>query len=147
MRGSTRCGRYTRARTVAFIVCLLEAGCVSTGKVGLVTRSGANPSDLLTRVHTYREIGPVEGRACRYFALAVAPWGDSSTPTAVERALSGSGGDALLNVTLSSSLYGFVPYWNVFSFTCTTVAGTAIQIDPPASPQPTSPEATGSSQP
>jgi len=147
MRCPARWGRHAAAKVAGIVACLLQVACASTGTVGLLTRSLANPSDLLTQVHTYHVIGPVEGTACRYFALAVAPWGDSSTPTAVERALSGSGGDALLNVTVTSSLYGFIPYWNILSFTCTTVAGTAIRIDSLPPPQPSPPEAAGSSPP
>ena len=39
-----------------------------------------------------------------------------------------AGADALLNVSTSSSLYGFIPLLNVFSFTCTTVSGTAVKV-------------------
>jgi hypothetical protein len=66
--------------------------------------------------------------------IALVPFGDSTVSTAVDRALAASGGDALLNVNVSSSLYGFVPIYNVLSFTCTEVKGTAIQfVDPPGS--------------
>jgi hypothetical protein len=34
-----------------------------------------------------------------------------------------------VNVSTSSSLYGFVPIYNILSFTCTTVQGIAIKID------------------
>jgi hypothetical protein len=43
--------------------------------------------------------------------------------------LASSGGDALVNVSTATSLYGFVPVYNVFSFTCTTVKGTAIKFE------------------
>ena len=67
------------------------------------------------------------GEACRYFLLGVARWGDSTATRAFEKALEPSGGEALINVTVSTSLYGFIPIYNVFSFTCTTVEGVAIR--------------------
>ena len=57
------------------------------------------------------------------------PWGNSDVQTAVDRALAPTGGDALVNVATSSSLYGFLPIYNVFSFTCTRVKGTAVKLD------------------
>ncbi len=77
---------------------------------------------------TYQEIGPAEGQACRFFIIAVVPFGDSTFSTAVERALAEKGGDALINVTTSSSLYGFIPVYNILSFTCTTVKGIAVKF-------------------
>ena len=76
-----------------------------------------------------KDLGPAEGQACRYFIIAVVPWGNSDVQTAVDKALAPSGGDALVNVTTSTSLYGFIPVYNVLSFTCTTVKGTAIKLD------------------
>lgn len=55
-------------------------------------------------------------------------------PERIDAAIVGivaSSGDALVNVSTSSSLYGFIPIYNVLSFTCTTVRGTAIAIGPP----------------
>lgn len=105
------------------------SACVSTGTLGIVTRSGADPAELITGAHPYQEIGPAAAQACRYFALAVIPFGDAAFSTAVEKALSQSGGDALLNVSVSSSLFGFIPYYNIFSYTCTSVKGTAIRFE------------------
>jgi hypothetical protein len=34
----------------------------------------------------------------------------------------------LINVTTSSSLYGFIPVYNILSFTCTTVKGIAVKF-------------------
>jgi hypothetical protein len=48
----------------------------------------------------------------------------------MDKALSGTGGDALLNTSVSTSLYGFVPVYSIFSFTCTRVNGIAIKFDP-----------------
>jgi bacteriorhodopsin len=46
----------------------------------------------------------------------------------VDLALGQKGGDALLNVSIETSLYGFIPIYNVYSFTCTTVKGIAIRF-------------------
>jgi hypothetical protein len=103
-------------------------GCVSVGSLGVVTKSSV-PVSLLGKSHSFKELGTAEGQACRYFALAVIPWGNSDIQTAVDQALQTTGGDALVNVTTSSSLYGFVPIYNVFSFTCTSVKGTAVKLE------------------
>ncbi len=46
----------------------------------------------------------------------------------MEKALTLSGGDALLNVSVTTSLYGFAPLYNVISLTCTTASGVAVEI-------------------
>ncbi|MSM41554.1 MAG: hypothetical protein GJT30_18215 [Geobacter sp.] len=104
-------------------------GCTSVGNLGLVTRSTGDPGALLRNSQPYTEIGPAEGQACRFFVLAVLPFGDSSFSTAVEDALNRHNADALLNVTVSSSLYGFIPIYNVYSYTCTNVKGIAIKFE------------------
>jgi hypothetical protein len=58
----------------------------------------------------------------------VVPWGNSDIQKAVDEALHTSGGDALVNVTTATSLYGIFPIYNLFSFTCTTVKGTAVKF-------------------
>ena len=108
---------------------LLTISCTSTGNLGMVSKSTANPGSLLTSPQPYKEIGPAKGKACRYFLLGIIPWGDSTIKTAVDKALAESGGDALINISVSSSLYGFVPIYNVFCFTCTTVEGIAIEYE------------------
>jgi len=105
------------------------AGCVSVGSLGLITKSSVDPVQVLKTAHSMKDLGPAEGQACRYFVIAVVPWGNSDVQTAVDTALAPSGGDALVNVTTSTSLYGFIPVYNVLSFTCTTVKGTAIKLD------------------
>jgi hypothetical protein len=115
-------------------LCLLMASfilaaCSSFGTLGIVTKSSADPGSLLRSGRAFKEIGPAEGEACRYFVLAIIPFGDSAFSTAVDNALSSSGGDALINVSVSSSLYGFIPIYNVFSFTCTSVRGVAIKFE------------------
>jgi hypothetical protein len=103
-------------------------GCSSVGNVGMITMPSSDPGALLSEQRSYIEIGPVEGQACRYFLLAIIPWGDSSPSTAMQEALAGSEGDAIINASIETSLYGFIPIYNVFSFTCTTIRGVAIKF-------------------
>jgi hypothetical protein len=112
-----------------FALALLTAGCTSTQNLGMMTRQVGSPGAMLSNPTPYTELGSAEGRACRYFVLAVVPFGDSTPTAAMEKALEQSGGDALLNVSATTGLYGFFPIYNVFSFTCTTVRGIAIQFD------------------
>ena len=113
--------------TLVLVGALIMAGCTSTGNLGIVTRPSADNAERLRSGVKFEELGPAEGSACRHFVIAVIPFGDSSFSTAVENALAAHGGDALINVTVSSSLYGFVPIYNVYSFTCTTVSGIAVK--------------------
>ena len=106
----------------------IMAGCTSVGSLGLVTRTSSDPGALLKGEHPYEEVGPAEGQACRFFILAIIPGGNSDISRAVERALDSSGGDALLNITTATSLYGFIPIYNLFGYTCTTVKGIAIKF-------------------
>ena len=105
------------------------AGCSTTGNLGIVSKSTADPSSLLTANTKFKEIGPAEGQACRHFILAIIPFGQSDVAEAVDKALGKTGGDALINVSTESSLYGFIPIYNVYSFTCTTVRGTAVKFE------------------
>jgi hypothetical protein len=116
-------------RIIVFLaVAFILAGCTSVGTMGLVTNTGANPAELLENQHSYEELGPAEGTACRTSLLGVIPAGNSTFEKAVKEALEESGGDAMVNVTVSSSLYSFIPIYNVLAATCTTVKGTAIRI-------------------
>ena len=108
---------------------LAVAGCTSVGQVGMMTPPTANVGAIIKEARSYTEIGPVEGEACRYFALGVAPWGDSTSSKAMENALAGTGGDAIINASVETSLYGFIPIYNAFAYTCTTVRGIAISLD------------------
>lgn len=108
---------------------LFMSGCTSVGNLGIVTKSTGDPGILLRNGQPYKEIGRTEGEACRFFILGILPYGDSAFTTAVDEALNKSGGDALLNVTVTSSLYGFAPIYNIFSFTCTTVNGIVIKFE------------------
>lgn len=118
----------SRGIVVALLI-TLSLGCSSTANHGLLTGPLANPVDLVQEAHEIEEIGPVEGRRCRFFFVNVFPWGDSTTGAALEKALQGTGGDAIVNSTVITSLYGFVPIYNVLSFTCTTVKGVAVRFD------------------
>jgi hypothetical protein len=113
---------------------VMLVGCTSVGHLGIVTRASANNADRLKSGVEFEELGPAEGSACRHFVVAVIPFGDSSFSSAVEDALGQKGGDALVNVTVSSSLYGFVPIYNVYSFTCTSVQGVAVKFKQAAAP-------------
>lgn len=99
------------------------------GSLGLIAKSSVDPVAFLKTGHSVKDLGPAEGQACRFFILAVIPWGNSDIQAAVDKALAKTGGDALVNVSTSTSLYGFVPIYNVLSFTCTTVKGTAVKFD------------------
>ncbi len=119
-------------RTVPLLILasfiIIVGGCTSVGSLGIVTKSLGDPASLLKSGKPYEELGVAHGEACRFFVLAVIPFGNSSFSTAVDKALAEKGGDALINVTVSSSLYGFIPIYNVFSFTCTTVTGVAVKF-------------------
>ena len=110
------------------LITLVITGCSSSGTLGIITRSTADSAGLLKSGRSFQDLGPAEGSACRHFVLAIIPWGDSTLSTAVDNALQQKGGDALLNVSVETSLYGFIPIYNVYSFTCTTVKGIAIKF-------------------
>ena len=112
------------------IICLaaLVVGCTSVGQVGLMTSPTGDAGAIIREARNYEELGHVEGEACRFFALGIIPWGDSTSTEAMDNALSTVGGDALINASVETSLYGFIPIYNVFSFTCTTVRGIAIKF-------------------
>ena len=115
------------------ILCVLSAllGCVSTGNLGIISKSMGDPGSLLSSSQPYKEIGPVKGDACRYILLGIIPWGDSTVTAAVNGALAKSEGDALINLSVTSSLYTFIPIYNVFCYTCTAVEGIAIKYERP----------------
>jgi hypothetical protein len=110
---------------------MLMAGCSSTGNLGLVSKSAADPGSLVTTGGNYKEIGPAKGEACRYILVGIIPWGDSTASTAINNALANSGGDALLNVSVTSNLYSLIPIYNVFAWTCTSVEGLSIKYEVP----------------
>ena len=103
------------------------SGCTSVGTLGLITKSEADPASILKSGRSYKELGPASGNACKYILLSIVPWGDSDLETAVRRALKKSNGDALVNVSVASSLYSFLPIYNIVSVSCTAVKGIAIK--------------------
>ena len=121
-----------RGIAALMVAALLLGGCSSTGNLGIATRSMADPGSLITNAGGYKEIGPARGEACRYILIGIIPWGDSTVTKAVGNALEQTGGDALINVSVTSSLYTFVPIYNVFCFTCTSVEGIAVKLETPA---------------
>lgn len=116
-------------KLLVLCVVMVLAGCSSSGNLGMVVKSTADPGALLTNKISFREIGPAEGEACRFFILAVLPYGKSDFAAAVDEALKTSGGDALLNVSVSSSLYGFIPIYNLFTYSCTNVTGVSVKFE------------------
>ena len=123
--------RWTEFR-ILIICCLLGAlaGCVSTGNLGIISKSMGDPGSLFSSSNPYKELGPAKGQACRYILLGIIPWGDSTITKAVQDGLGKSGGDALINLSVTSSLYTFIPIYNVLCFTCTSVEGIAIKFEP-----------------
>ena len=125
----------TTVKAIVLIVLLmLGSGCSSQGRVGILSRGFSLEADagaLLQYGRGFDELGPVQGEACRHLILLAIPWGGGSfgwgTATvsyALEEALKVKGGDALLNVRVTTSLYNFL----IYAFTCTTVEGTAIRF-------------------
>ena len=108
--------------------CALLVGCSSSGNLGIIARPLADPAGILRSGRAFQELGPVEGQQCRHFFLAIFPWGEGDLAHAVEEALAQRGGDAIINAYVETSLYGFIPIYNVYSFTCTTVKGVAIKF-------------------
>lgn len=133
----TTCRSMRLIRLSLLLAGLLSlAGCTSVGNAGLMVRSTANPLEL-TRSGSFRDLGPAEASDCRYLIIGVLPLGNADPGHVLEQALASKGADALLNVTTSNSHYGFVPIYNVFSITCTSLRGTAIKFEPAATPSPT----------
>lgn len=113
----------------ALIALLLAvSGCSTTSHMGVVSAPGSNPEAMLGNANDYERVGPVSGRACRFFALGVFPWGDSTPGAAVNKALSDSEADAVIDASATTSLYGFLPIYQVLSYTCTTVRGTGVRV-------------------
>lgn len=137
----------SRVPVLGGLLGLLCAGlaCSSTSTHALLTRPMADPAGLIRSQNDIQDLGTVKGRACRYFILAILPLGNSSLGNALDNALDESGGDAIVNASVTSSLYGFIPYYNLLAFTCTTVQGVAIKItahtQAAATAQPASPQA------
>jgi hypothetical protein len=123
----------TRILVVVLLVAV-AAGCSSTGTMGIAAKSMADPGGMLKAGRGYTEIGPTYGRSCRFIAIGIIPFGNGTLTSAVDEALAGNGGDALLNVSVTNELYSLLPIYNVFCWTCTSVNGIAIKFDPPKAP-------------
>lgn len=103
------------ALTVFLLMLMAVSGCASEGRVGILSRGFSLEADaghLLRNGRTFDELGPVHGEACRHLILLAIPWGGGSfgwgtatLSSALESALSIRGGDALLNVRVTTSLY------------------------------------------
>jgi hypothetical protein len=115
--------------TALVALAVVTVGCFSTSHHAIIAAPTTRASDLLEKPITFREMGPVSGRSCRFFIIALIPFGDSTPGAAIEKALLGSHADAILNVSVTTSLYGFIPIYNILSFTCTTVQGVAVRFD------------------
>ena len=113
----------------AFVAVASMSGCTSVGSAGLMVKSTANPAEL-ARAASFQDLGPAEASSCRYLIIGVIPLGNADPGYVLDKALASKGADALLNVSTSNSHYGFVPVYNVFSITCTTLRGTAIKFEP-----------------
>jgi hypothetical protein len=119
---------------VVSVIIAVAAGCSSTGTMGIAAKSMADPGGLLKAGRSYNEIGPAYGRSCRFTAIGIVPFGNGTFTTALDDALAATGGDALLNVSVTNELYSLLPIYNVFCWTCTSVNGVAIKFDPPKTP-------------
>ena len=120
-----------RKFVAAILITVGVSACTSVAQVGIMTGPSGDPGSIISKARSYTEIGPVEGKACRYFLLGIVPWGDSTPTEAMDKALRISGGDAIINASVETSLYGFLPIYNVFAYTCTSVRGIAIKFDEP----------------
>jgi hypothetical protein len=118
-----------KGKIILLLMAVLLTGCTSIGTLGIVMKSTGDPGAMLRDTQPYKELGPAQGEACRFFLLGVVPWGNATISTAVDDALTKVGGDALINVTVSNSLYGFIPIYNIFCYTCTDVNGIAIKFE------------------
>jgi hypothetical protein len=123
-----------RKLSLALILASLLCGCSTAGTLGIITKSTVDPTSVLGSGQKFQELGPAEGTGCRHFFLAIIPFGAADLANAVDFALQKTQGDALINVVTHSSLYTFIPYLNLYSFTCTTVKGTAIKFESTSHP-------------
>lgn len=116
-----------------FIFILFFTSCTSTGTIGLIASVESEVNRGVHEPHTFHTVGPeVNGTACRHFILGIFPWGDSDIESAMRDALMKNPSmhaDGLINVSTSTSLYNFLPIYNVYTLTCTTIQGVPIKYD------------------
>jgi len=117
-----------KVKALLLLAALLLASCSTVGNFGVVMKGSADPGERFRTANSYEDLGPVEGKACRYFLLGIIPFGDSNLTEATDKALASADGDAIINASVSTSLYGFIPIYNILGSTCTTVKGTAIKF-------------------
>ncbi len=125
------CRSFLLAASLFLMIVL--SSCTSTGSLGLLTNSETE-SDLGPHdSHRFHRVGTeITGTACRHFILGIIPWGDSDVETALRHALQAHpslNADGLVHVTTETSLYGFLPLYDVYTLTCTTVKGIPIRFD------------------
>lgn len=115
------------------ICALLLAGCTSTGSLGILSNSESEADLGPHDDHTFHRVGSeISGKACRHFILGILPIGNSDIESAMRNALSTHPelkADGLVHVATQSTLYGFLPLYNVYTVTCTTVRGVPIRFD------------------
>jgi hypothetical protein len=105
-------------------------GCTTVGTLGIVSKSSIEAPTMLREGRPFTVVGPAQSESCRYILFGVFPTGSGDMQTATDLALrSVGGGDALLNVTTETSLYSFIPIYNVFAESCIVVKGTAIKFE------------------
>lgn len=105
-------------------------GCSTEGRLGMITASSVNVSNLLQVGQEYEEQGLVKGRACHYHVLLI-PFGNSDISVALDDALADRGSDALIHVT-TSKWYAGLPLpmlGSLFDMSCSTVSGTAVKFE------------------
>ena len=110
-------------RIAVIVIATLISGCTTTGRIGVLSKSGVGLENMSG---AHQELGPAKGKACRRMLLGIIPVGNASVAKAMERALANSGADALVNVTVKTSLKNWIPTYNLTVTACTTVEGTAV---------------------
>jgi len=119
-------------------LCIFAAAlcaCSTLGRVGVMALYN-NPG---FKVGKYKEIGladpktgkvpQVEGSTCRCIWFGLIPSGDSDVSQALVKSLEKSrDADALVDVTVKTSLYHYVFPYSVLTISCVTVKGTPVQF-------------------
>jgi len=118
---------------VSFLSMVFLSACTSTGSLGLISNSETETDLGPHDSHRFHRVGTeIKGTACRHFILGIIPWGDSDVETALRHALNAHPSlkaDGLVHVTTQTSLYGFLPLYDIYTLTCTTVKGIPIRFD------------------
>src|SRR5688500_10941324 len=106
-------------RLVPILLATLSlSGCTSVGHLAMVAKSRADMDKLVANGSSHKIVGIVNGVACRQFLFALLPLGDAGIQQATDNALKKVDGDALLDVTITTSLYTYIPVFNIYSHTC-----------------------------